>query len=116
MTQRQETYYGALPVTRQILLAIYGTKEAYFAATDPLLDPNRLLDEACRGYDCSFQVPAAARYALQLLDPSYDFQGPSLRNIDPDSIREELLDRLIQLVDQPLLIRQYLQPTTGLGT
>jgi len=98
MNGREEMYMYLLPTTRTIILKIYGSKNNFVRAVNPLTNKHRLLEEVCMLYDTGLQLPLSAIMGLKLLGYTV-----------PDDMTpyEKLNKELRRIVSDKALIAEY---------
>jgi hypothetical protein len=64
---RKNTFANFLPETKELIIRLYGTYEAYIGVTDMASNPKNILEEACILYDRSAEFEGCAMEGIKLL-------------------------------------------------
>jgi hypothetical protein len=116
--ERRHNFAGLLPRSKDLLIKVYGSADAVVNVADPIEDPHKFFYASCLCFDIATQVPIAANFGLQLLNPKGDqhaaFNGAQRGDVTFNgagdvtfngagdvSPRSHLLDRLTYLADNP---------------
>jgi hypothetical protein len=104
-SQRASLFQALRPATQTMLRTIYTNEREFLLYTDPLQNPNRLLESACLAYDASFIIPEAAVQALYNLGIEFNHE-----ETNPRAVLEK---HLIRIISDSYLIKKYQQPKIG---